>query len=115
MFHVDDMMDFVVFKYISLSGLEIALKSVNGRCDLFGILTSVERLVGQHQANRQVLVLSTGHDPWNRGRLSTKPFRAGGGGRGRGRQLNRFLQSVLQHAELDGALATTVSTAKHRL
>lgn len=108
--HVDDVMDLVVLEYVVLLGLEVALQPVYGGRELFGVDARVERLVRQHQADGEVLVLAAGHGPRHGGRLAAEPLRAGGGGHRRGgRQLDRFLQPVLQHAQLDGAPAATVA------
>lgn len=104
-------MDFVVLEYVVLLGLEDALQPVNGGRHLFGVDARAELSVRQNQAHREVLLLAAGHGPrhgcW---RLPAEPLRAGRGGHRRGgRQLDRLLQPILQHAQPDGALAAAVA------
>lgn len=112
--HVDDVMYVVAFEYVVFFGLEVALQPVHGGRKLLGVDARVERLVRQHQADREVLLPASGHDARHGGRrLPAEPLRAGSGGhrRGGGRQFHRFLQPVLEHTQPDGALAAHVPGA----
>lgn len=116
LFHVDDVMYVVVFEYVRLACLEVALQPLNGLGELFGVDARVERFVRQHQADRQVLVLPAAAADRL---LPAEPLRAGGRGHLRGgrllrggarrrrrrHHLDRLLPPVLQRAQSDGALA----------
>jgi len=112
LFHVDGVMDIVVLEYVSLPCLEVTLQPTYGRRERLGVDSRVERLVRQHQADRQVLVLPAGHDPRHSGLLPAEPLRAGGGRHRRGGQLHRFLEPILEHSQLDGALAPAMTECR---
>lgn len=107
-------MDFVVLEYVGLPGLEVALQPADGRRERLGVDSRVERLVRQHQSNREVLMLPAGHDPRYGGRLPAEPLRASGGRHRRGGHLHRFLEPVLNYAQLDRALAPTAAERRLR-
>lgn len=106
LFHGNDMMDVIRFEYVDFPGFrKYPLKTVYGSRKLFCVNSSVERFVRQYQSDSKVLMLSPGRNSRHRLRLPAESFRAGrcrnlGGG-----YLNRFFQSIFEHAEFNGALA----------